>query len=125
MCEYCGRTHLDVGLDDLKSKKNNYINNKNENLATIDHFFCVDQYPELYMNKSNWVVSCRKCNQKKSNRDPFEFISTNFVFRKPLLNLTKKMKGGKQYNTFNNNKQKIKLPKIKNENIVSPVECVL
>ena len=33
-CEYCGKSHLDLGLDDLESVSNNKKNTRNKNLAT-------------------------------------------------------------------------------------------
>ena len=78
VCEYCGKEHLDVGLNDVTSKKNRSINSWNKNLATIDNFFPVNGHNKLFWNTDNWVVACKKCNNKKADKDPFKWMHNSF-----------------------------------------------
>lgn len=55
-CAICGKTGLHVSTP-----------HRNK-LATIDHFFPVSKYPELWSLPENFQVACYKCNQKKSNK---------------------------------------------------------
>ena len=67
VCHYCGRKHLEIGyLEKYKLQ----LNRANPKLATIDHKIpkglCEDNN-----DVSNWLVSCKRCNQEK-NRDSYE-----------------------------------------------------
>jgi len=71
-CDYCGKEHLDIGgkkPEDLKA------NNRNKNLATIDHIEPLSDNGEKY-NESNLAVACKKCNQKKANKSLREFVNS-------------------------------------------------
>jgi len=71
-CDYCGREHLDIGgktPEDLK------INNKNPNLATVDHIHPLDKDGEKF-NEENMAVSCKKCNRRKANKSLLEYYNS-------------------------------------------------
>ena len=78
VCEFCGKEHLSVGLNDVTNKANRNKNTYNTNLATIDHFFPVNGHNNLFWNTDNWVVACKKCNNKKADKDPFEWMQRTF-----------------------------------------------
>lgn len=64
VCKYCGKPHLEIGG---RSRKDMSLNNKNPNLATVDHVFPLSKGGPKY-DKSNLVVSCKKCNQNKADK---------------------------------------------------------
>lgn len=70
-CEYCGKTHLDIGH---RSMKDSYLDNKNKNLATIDHR--VPRVLKLIdpLDETNWSVACKRCNLKKGTKTVEEFM---------------------------------------------------
>lgn len=71
-CKYCGHTNLEIGG---RSPKDLIQNNKNKNLATIDHILALANGGEKYDEK-NMCVSCKKCNRKKSDKPVGNFISS-------------------------------------------------
>lgn len=69
VCKYCGKVHLEIGgrtPEDLKA------NNKNPNLATIDHIKALSQEGERY-NEENLTVACKKCNRDKGSKPVEDF----------------------------------------------------
>ena len=64
-CHYCPKEGLDIG--GRSTPQELAKNNKNKNLATIDHVIPLSKGGERY-NEKNLVVSCKKCNQKKDNK---------------------------------------------------------
>ena len=64
VCVYCGKRHLEIGG---KTAKDLRENNKNPNLATVDHIKPLSEDGEKY-NEENCVVSCKKCNNKKDSK---------------------------------------------------------
>ena len=41
-----------------------------EQLPTVDHFQPISRFPRLAYAWSNWIFSCRRCNDRKGNRWP-------------------------------------------------------
>ena len=72
-CHYCGKPHLDIGYRSVKMCEKN---NKNPRLATIDHVKPVSSGIDK-LDESNWVVSCRKCNNRKGSKSYEEFKKNN------------------------------------------------
>jgi len=68
-CHYCGKTHLEIGY---RSAKMCEKNNRNPRLATIDHVKPVSSGIDK-LDESNWVVSCKKCNNRKGSKSYDEF----------------------------------------------------
>jgi hypothetical protein len=69
VCKYCGKIHLEVGgrtPEDLKR------NNKNPNLATIDHIQALANGGERF-NEKNLAVACKKCNKDKGTKSVEDF----------------------------------------------------
>lgn len=64
VCKYCGKKHLEIGG---RTPKDLSINNKNKNLATIDHIVALSNGGEKY-SEANMCVCCKKCNSKKGNK---------------------------------------------------------
>ena len=71
VCHYCGKVHLEIGG---RRPEDNGPNNKNPNLATIDHVVPLSKGGNKY-DESNLVVACKKCNKKKAAKDVNEFVS--------------------------------------------------
>lgn len=94
ICEYCGKSHLEIGL---KSKNDAHINNSNPKLATIDHI--VPRSSNLIdpLDEKNWTVACKNCNKRKGSLSKEEFIK-RLEYRKKNKNKQKRL-----------NKQKRKL----------------
>jgi 5-methylcytosine-specific restriction endonuclease McrA len=69
VCVYCGKPHLEVGG---RTPKDLILNNKNPNLATIDHIHALSDGGAKYDEK-NMCVACKKCNRKKGNKPVEEF----------------------------------------------------
>jgi len=69
-CHYCPKDHLEIGG---KRPEDLAANNKNKRLATVDHVLATSEGGKKY-DKSNMVVSCRKCNGKKSNKSYEDFV---------------------------------------------------
>lgn len=81
VCKYCGKPHLEIGgrtPEDLE------INNKNPNLATVDHIIALDNGGEKY-DKNNLCVACKKCNGKKGTKSIELFKKIFFQKLKPFL----------------------------------------
>lgn len=70
-CEYCSKPHLEIGG---KNPQDLLLNNKNPNLATVDHKTALAEGGLKY-DKKNLCVSCRKCNSKKGTRSYHDFKS--------------------------------------------------
>jgi 5-methylcytosine-specific restriction endonuclease McrA len=67
-CEFCGKKGLKLyhwKYDKIK----NY-----DDMATVDHFLPISEYPELAKEHSNLKVCCHECNQEK--KDDIWDIST-------------------------------------------------
>lgn len=73
VCKYCGKQHLEIGGRELKDF---HGNNKNKNLATIDHINPLSNDGKKY-DETNMCVDCKKCNGKKGNKNIDEFINKN------------------------------------------------
>lgn len=69
VCHYCGKNHLEIGFRSVVLSNQN---NKNPKLATIDHVIPVSKGIDI-LDETNWVVSCKKCNNKKGSKDYNEF----------------------------------------------------
>lgn len=69
VCHYCGKNHLEIGFRSVVLSNQN---NKNPKLATIDHVIPVSKGIDI-LDETNWVVSCKKCNNKKGSKDYEEF----------------------------------------------------
>lgn len=65
VCAYCGRPHLEIGG---RNPEDLHKNNRNPNLATIDHITALSNGGNKY-DENNLCVSCKKCNNKKNNKD--------------------------------------------------------
>lgn len=72
VCHYCGKEHLDIGYRDANFA---YLNNKNKNLATIDHIIPVSSCLINPLDEDNWVVACKRCNSKKGNMSYTDFMN--------------------------------------------------
>jgi hypothetical protein len=74
-CEYCGKTHLGIGH---RLKKDSDLDNKNKNLATIDHRVpkALKQIDPL--DETNWSVACKRCNLRKGTKSVDDFIKMKF-----------------------------------------------
>jgi len=64
VCKYCGKNHLEIGG---RAPKDLAVNNKNPNLATVDHIVALSEGGEKY-NEKNMCVCCKKCNSKKGSK---------------------------------------------------------
>jgi len=79
-CDYCGREYLDIGG---KRPQDLEVNNKNKNLATVDHIIAKVDGGDKY-NEDNMCVACKKCNGKKG-----KLTLENFLDRMTPENLRK------------------------------------
>lgn len=70
-CSYCPKTNLEIGG---RSPADLELNNKNPNLATIDHIHPLSKGGKKY-DESNLCVACKKCNGKKGNKPLDRFIT--------------------------------------------------
>jgi len=70
VCKYCGKPHLEIGG---RTPKDIILNNKNPNLATIDHMVALANGGEKY-NENNLCVACKKCNGNKGAK-PIEVFT--------------------------------------------------
>ena len=70
VCVYCGKPHLEIGG---RTPKDLILNNKNPNLATIDHILALSQGGAKY-DENNLCVSCKKCNGKKGSKSVELFV---------------------------------------------------
>ena len=72
----------------LKSveKKYEWYENKNDNVATVDHFLPSSKFKELKKNPNNFVVSCDSCNNKKSD-DIWEIVSIKYPITENKLQI--------------------------------------
>lgn len=75
ICAYCGKPHLEIGG---RTPKDLFLNNKNPNLATIDHITALANGGEKY-NEKNLCVSCKKCNRKKGTKSVEKFMKNKNV----------------------------------------------
>lgn len=66
-CEYCGRDDLIIHGDKTTKKNRQSINNKCENLATIDHIIPISRNGGK-LDRNNCRVSCKDCNNKKADQ---------------------------------------------------------
>lgn len=69
VCHYCHKPHLEIGYRSVKMCN---LNNKNSKLATIDHKVPVSSGIDK-LDVKNWVVSCKKCNNRKGSKSYDEF----------------------------------------------------
>ena len=69
-CDYCGKEHLDIGG---KKPKDLIKNNKNKNLATVDHIQPLVGEGEKF-NEKNMCVACKKCNKNKGEKSLENFL---------------------------------------------------
>ena len=77
VCAYCGKKHLEIGG---RTPQDFGKNNKNPNLATIDHIDPLSNGGAKYDEK-NLCVACKKCNMKKGNK-PVEIFTEKIFFQK-------------------------------------------
>lgn len=77
VCEFCGKSHLEIGHSERNKLK---YNNKNKNLATIDHLLAKSKYPQFSMSKWNMAVSCRECNKEKG-----DLLMEEWIEKKPQI----------------------------------------
>lgn len=70
-CDYCGRKHLDIGGKEMADLA---ANNKNPNLATVDHIDPLANEGEKF-NENNMAVACKKCNRTKSDKSLLEYYN--------------------------------------------------
>jgi 5-methylcytosine-specific restriction endonuclease McrA len=75
VCAYCGKPHLEIGG---RTPQDLILNNKNPNLATIDHIVALANGGEKYYEK-NLCVSCRECNQKKGTKPLYIFLENKNI----------------------------------------------
>jgi hypothetical protein len=75
VCTYCGKPHLEIGG---RTKKDLIQNNKNPNLATVDHIVALAKGGERY-NEENLCVSCKDCNKKKGTKSVKEFMKNKIL----------------------------------------------
>ena len=82
VCVYCGKPHLEIGG---RTPAELQLNNKNKNLATIDHIIPLSSEGEKY-NEDNLCVACKKCNGKKGAKSVTAFIApkTKAKYRIPV-----------------------------------------
>ena len=76
-CEYCGKPNLIIC---------EWYENKNDNVATVDHFLPSSKFKELKKNPNNFVVSCDSCNNKKSD-DIWEIESIKYPITENKLQI--------------------------------------
>jgi hypothetical protein len=76
ICVYCGKRHLEIGGRTAKDLRDN---NKNPKLATIDHVNPLSNGGKKYDPK-NCVVSCKKCNKRKSSMFIFNGNQKLYIF---------------------------------------------
>ena len=69
VCHYCGNTHLEIGYRSVRLCN---LNNKNPKLATVDHVKPVSSGIDR-LDVTNWVVACKKCNNRKGSKSYDEF----------------------------------------------------
>jgi len=69
VCHYCNKPHLEIGYRSLKMCN---LNNKNPKLATVDHKVSVSSGIDK-LDVTNWVVACKKCNNRKGSKSYEEF----------------------------------------------------
>ena len=69
VCAYCGKPHLEIGG---RTPQDLIKNNKNPNLATIDHIQPLSDGGERY-NEKNLTVACKKCNKDKGSKSVDDF----------------------------------------------------
>jgi 5-methylcytosine-specific restriction endonuclease McrA len=69
VCVYCGKPHLEIGG---RTPKDLILNNKNPNLATIDHILALSEGGARY-DENNLCVACKKCNGKKGSKPVEQF----------------------------------------------------
>jgi hypothetical protein len=72
VCHYCGETHLVIGHRDVHLMAKN---TRNKKLATIDHINPLGGGGNKY-DESNFVVSCKKCNNKKADKPYDEYMAS-------------------------------------------------
>jgi len=65
VCSYCGKPHLEVGG---LTPQELIQNNKNPNLATIDHITALANGGAKY-DETNLTVSCKNCNKNKGTKE--------------------------------------------------------
>jgi len=70
-CHYCPKDNLEIGG---KRPEDLHKNNKNKNLATVDHIHAVSEGGNKY-DKKNMVVACKKCNGKKGSKSYEQFVN--------------------------------------------------
>lgn len=70
ICKYCGKPHLEIGG---RTPSDLILNNKNPNLATIDHIVPLTEGREKY-NPKNLCVACKKCNKDKGAKSAEQFM---------------------------------------------------
>lgn len=73
VCHYCGKEHLEIGFREIELSN---LNNKNPKLATIDHVIPVSSGID-FLDETNWVVSCKKCNNRKGSMNYDDFKNRN------------------------------------------------
>ena len=89
VCEYCGKSHLEVGHRLLKDC---HLDNKNPNLATINH-----KVPRILnlidpLDENNWAVACKKCNREKGIKSVEKFQEDRLKRKKDKKKRHKKKK---------------------------------
>ena len=72
VCDYCGKEHLEIGG---KKPEDLSKNNKNSQLATVDHIHPLVNDGEKY-NEENMCVSCKKCNRTKGEKSLEDYLNS-------------------------------------------------
>jgi len=74
-CTYCGKPHLEIGG---RTPQDLILNNRNPNLATVDHIVALAKGGERY-NEENLCVSCKDCNKNKGTKSVEEFTKNKIL----------------------------------------------
>jgi len=77
-CSYCHRKDLIIGYTKIEDS---HLNNKINNLATIDHIIPLSKGGPKYDVK-NCTCSCKKCNRRKNDKNVDEFLNDNIKISK-------------------------------------------
>ena len=74
-CTYCEKPHLEIGG---RTPQDLILNNRNPNLATVDHIVALANGGERY-DEENLCVSCKECNKNKGTKSLEEFLKNKIV----------------------------------------------
>ena len=71
VCYYCGKTKLAFSREKFKLERKKKTGTHYVDYATIDHVHPVSEGAD-YFDKSNIVIACSKCNNRKGNYKKFD-----------------------------------------------------